>query len=43
MVCVERTVSSEIILDDLREVQGDMGQVESRSSLFGDNIRVSAR
>ena len=42
-VCVERTLCSEIILDAPMELLGDVGQVESRFSPFGDIVSVGAR
>jgi hypothetical protein len=42
-VCVEHTIGLEIILDALIDLLGDVGHVESRFSLFGDNISVGAR
>jgi hypothetical protein len=42
-VCVEHTKGSEIIFMHPMEPLGDMGQVESRLSPFGDSISVDAR
>ena len=42
MVCVERTIGSEIILDAPDELLGDVGDVESLFFLFGDCVSVSA-
>jgi len=43
MVCVERTIGSEIILDAPMELLGDMGHVEPDFFLFGDSVSVSSR
>jgi hypothetical protein len=43
IVCVERTIGSEIILDAPMDLLGDVGHVESRFSPFGDSISVGAR
>jgi hypothetical protein len=43
MVCTERTMGSEIIMDALMELLGDLGHVESHFGLFGDNVSVHAR
>ena len=43
MVCVERTIGSEIILTHPMELLGDVGHVESHFFLFGDNVCVGAR
>ena len=43
MVCVERTIGSEIILDAPMELLGDMGHVEPRFDPFGDSVSVGAR
>ena len=43
LVCVERTIGSENILDALIELLGDMGHVESSFGPFGDSVCVSAR
>jgi hypothetical protein len=41
MVCVERNIGFEIILDlHPMELLGDVGHVESRIGLFGDGVRV---
>ena len=42
-VCVERTIGSEIILDALMELLGDIGLVGSHFFLFGDSVSVSSR
>ena len=42
-VCVECTVGSEIVLDNSKELLGDVGHVESHFFLFGDNVSVGAR
>ena len=41
-VCVERTIGSQIILDALMELLGDVGDVESLFFLFGDCVSVGA-
>ena len=41
-VCVECTVCSEIVLDNSKELLGDVGHVESHFFLFGDSISVGA-
>ena len=38
MVCVERTIGSEIILDTPMELLGDVGHVESRFGLLGASV-----
>ena len=43
MVCVERTIGSEIVLDTPMELLGDMGHVEPHFFLFGDSVSVDAR
>ena len=43
MVCAERTIGSEIILDAPNGVLGDVGHVESCFGLFGDRGSVGAR
>ena len=43
MVCAERTIGSEIILDARMELLGDTGHVESRFGPFGDCVTVGAR
>ena len=43
MVCVERTIGSEVILDATDELLGDLGHVESCFSPFGDGVSISAR
>jgi hypothetical protein len=42
-VCVERTIGSKLFWTHLMELQGDVGHVESRFSLFGDSASVGAR
>ena len=42
MVCVERTIGSNIILD-APDVLGDVDLVESHFILFGDSVNVGAR
>jgi hypothetical protein len=42
-VYVEHSIGSEIILDHLMELLGDVGHVESHFFLFGDIVSVSAR
>jgi hypothetical protein len=40
MVCIERTIGSEIVLDPhLMELLGDLGHVESRIGPFGDGVK----
>ena len=41
-VCAEHTIGSEIVLDDLMELLGDVGHVESHFGSFGDSISVGA-
>ena len=43
MVCTERNIGSEIILDTPDELLGDMRHVESHFFLFGDIVCVGAR
>ena len=43
MVCAERTIGSEIILDAPNGLQADVGHVESCFGLFGDRGSVGAR
>ena len=43
MVCVERNIGSEIILDVPDGIHGDVGHVESHFFLFGYSVRVGAR
>ena len=43
MVCVERTIGSEIVLDAPMELLDDMGHVEPHFFLFGDSVSVGAR
>jgi hypothetical protein len=42
-ICVKRTIGLKIIWTHLMELLGDMGHVESCSSMFGDSVCVSAR
>ena len=42
-VGAERTIGSEIILDALMELLGDVGHMESHFILFGDSVSVDAR
>jgi hypothetical protein len=42
-VCTERTISSEIILEDPMELLGDAGHVESCFGQFGDSVSLGAR
>ena len=42
MVCVERTIGSENVLDAPDGLLGDMGHVESWFGPFGDSISVDA-
>jgi hypothetical protein len=42
-VCTERTIGSQIVFDAPDGLVSDMGDVESRFSLFGDSVSVSAR
>ena len=41
-VCAERTIGSEIILDEPDELLADVGHVESSFGPFGDGVSVSA-
>jgi hypothetical protein len=43
MVCAERTIGSEIILDTPMELLGYVGHVESHFSPFEDSVSVGAR
>ena len=43
MVCAERTIGSEIILDAPNGLLGDVGHVESCFGLFGNSVSVDAR
>ena len=43
MVCVERTIGSEIVLDAPMELLGDMGHVEPCFDPFGRSVSVGAR
>ena len=42
-VCVERTIGSDVILDALDGILGDVGHVESGFSPFGGSVTVGAR
>ena len=42
LVCAERTIGSEIILDAPIELICDVGHVESHFGLFGDSVGVGA-
>ena len=43
MVCTERTIGLEIVLDAPDELLANMGHVESLFGPFGDGVSVSAR
>jgi hypothetical protein len=43
MVCVERTIGSEIILDAPDGTPGHVGHVESHFGPVGDGVSVGAR
>jgi hypothetical protein len=43
MVCTECTIGSQIVWHAPDGLVSDMGRVESRFSLFGDSVSVSAR
>jgi hypothetical protein len=43
MVCVERTIGPKIVLDALDGSPRGLRHVESRFSLFGDDVSVGAR
>ena len=43
MVCAERTIGSEIILDNPMELLVDVGHVEPCFDPFGDSFSVGAR
>ena len=43
MVCVERTIGSEIIFDAPEELLGDVGHLESCFLPFRDSVSVGAR
>ena len=43
MVCAERTIGSEIVLDAPDELLADVGHVESSFDPFGDGVSASAR
>jgi hypothetical protein len=42
-VCTEHTIGSQVVWDAPDGLVSDMGLVESRFSLFGDSVSVSAR
>jgi hypothetical protein len=42
-VCTKRTIGSQIVWNAPDGLASDMGRVESRFSLFGDSVSVSAR
>jgi hypothetical protein len=42
IVCTKRTIDSEIILDSLEEILGDVGLVESRFDSFGGSVSFGA-
>jgi hypothetical protein len=42
MVCVERSIGSEIVLTLLMELLGDVGHLESLVGPFGDSVSVRA-
>jgi hypothetical protein len=43
MVCVERTISSKIVLESPDGILGGVGHVESCFFVFGDSVSVGAR
>ena len=43
MVCVKRTIGSEVILDAPMVLPGDEAQVDACFGLFGDSANVDAR
>jgi hypothetical protein len=43
MVCVERAIVSEIILDTTDELLGDMGQMEAHFGLFEYCVNLGTR
>ena len=43
IVCAERTIGTEVILDARVGTPGDVGHVHTRFSPFGDSVIVSAR
>ena len=43
MVCIKRTIGSEIFWTHLMELLGDVGRVEPRFDPFGDIVSVGAR
>ena len=42
-VCAKNTIGSKIILEELVELLGDVGPVESHFGLFGGSVSVSER
>jgi hypothetical protein len=42
-VCVERAIGLKIISGAPDELLGDVGQVEARFGLLGDNVNLNAR
>ena len=40
MVCARYTIGLQIVLEDLMELQGDVGHVQYRFFLFGDSFGV---
>jgi hypothetical protein len=42
MVCAERTIGFNVILDAPDGIVGDVGHVESRLSSFGDSVSIGA-
>ena len=43
MVCAERTIGSEIVLDAPERTPSDEAQVEAHFGPFGNNVSVGAR
>jgi hypothetical protein len=43
MICAERTIGSEIILDALECTARDVDQAEAHLDPFGDNVNLNAR
>jgi hypothetical protein len=43
MVCIKRTIGSEIILDTPDGTLGDKAQVEAHFGLFGDSVNLDSR
>jgi hypothetical protein len=43
MVCAERTIGFDVVLDASDGIVGDVGHVESRLSSFGDSVSIGAR